>query len=181
MTVQIDALTCLRDVVPEALEIVVQLANPRQHDDRMPSACGDWAWCVSDRGLWTQRAEEWWQQDNAWGKRPKHLLPWADLAELIEADPRRAEVTAWAGTLTFPCWRELSRPKEIGARPGEWHISYLCRDHVDDAWPGRRRAWQLVLDILSERIDRLHASELLAQPEVQPWEQLGLFDVGAAR
>jgi hypothetical protein len=156
-----DALVCLRDVMSDALEVVVELRNPRAQDSRSPLAAGDWAFCVTNAGLRFEAATEWWhgayERGETWGwsRTPAQLVTWAELTELIGHDPRRAEVASWVASLPQPRWRPLVRPKEMGPDPGGWHISYLCHDHVDEHWPARRRAWQLVLDLLNDAISRI--------------------------
>lgn len=160
-----DALTCLRDAVPEALEVVVDLRFTQSHDRRNPSACGDWAYCVCRAGLRVEAADDWWrgarERGEAWGwnRTPVHLVTWAELTGVIGQDPRRAEIARWvAGLPDVPDrWRWLTRPHELWPDPGGWHTSRLCRDHVDAQWPGRRHAWQLVLDLLTDAIGPLRA------------------------
>ncbi|AEA27895.1 hypothetical protein Psed_5768 [Pseudonocardia dioxanivorans CB1190] len=147
----VDALVCLRDAMSDALEVIVELRNPRPTDSRSPRAAGDWAFCVSNAGLRYQRATEWWGW-GAWDRAPRHLLTWDDLSRLVGDDPRRAEVAAWVESLPMPRWQWLSRPHELGPDPAGWHPSYFCRDHVDDQWPARLRAWRLVLELLDDAI-----------------------------
>lgn len=153
-----DALLCLRDAVPEALQVVVDLEYWRPTDTRDPRAGGDWAYCVCRAGLRFEAAADWWSAARSrgetwgWSRTPAHLVTWAELTELIGQDPRRSEVAAWVDSLPVPRWRLLLRPHELWPNPDQWHVSYLCRDHIDDRWPGRRRAWQLVLDLLTDAI-----------------------------
>lgn len=154
-----DALTCLRDVVPEALEVVADLRYRQARDTRSPRASGDWAYCVCRAGLRFEAADQWWngarERGEVWGwdRTPAHLVTWDELAALVGQDPRRTEITTWAESLPWPRWRWLTRPHELWPDPGAGHISYLCRDHLDEQWPGRRRAWQLVRDLLDDAIE----------------------------
>ncbi|WP_027933720.1 hypothetical protein [Amycolatopsis thermoflava] len=156
----VDALTCLRDAIPEALQIVVELRCWRPGDSRKPRAGGAWAYCISHAGLGFEAAAEWWAgarecgETWGWSRTPANLMPWEELAGLIGDDPRRAEIAGWVDTLPSIRWRQLQRPHELWPDPGGWHTSYFCRDHVDEHWTARRRAWQLVLDLLTDAITR---------------------------
>lgn len=154
-----DALVCLRDSMPDALEVVVDLRRTDPHDTRSPRAGGEWAYCVSRAGVRVERADEWWAGvdggPSGWDRTPRHLVSWAELSDLIGADPRRAEVAAWVDTLPELRWRLLMRPHELWPNPGGWHIRYFCHDHVHEQWTARRRAWQLVLDLLDDAIATL--------------------------
>lgn len=158
----IDALTCLRDSVPEALEVVATLRYGRDTDTRAPRASGAWAYCVCRAGLRFEAAADWWlgahDRGETWGwdRTPAHLVTWDELTELIGQDPRRAEVSAWAESLPFPRWRMLTRPHELWPEAERWNTRYFCDDHVHKQWTGRRQAWQLVLDMLGDAIGRGH-------------------------
>jgi hypothetical protein len=155
---RVDALACLRDSVPGALEVVVDLRRTRPTDTRAPCASGDWAYCVSAAGLRFEDRNDWsfGARDRGerygWDRTPAQLVTWDELAALVGPDPRRAEIAAWVASLPELRWRPLSRPHELWPDPGGWHTSYLCHDHVDADWTGRRHAWQLVLDLLSDAI-----------------------------
>lgn len=159
----IDGLTCLRDVVPTALECVVDLRYTASTDTRAPSkAMGDsWAYCISRAGLRFETVAEWAEgarsrgERYGWDRTPAHLLTWDELATLVGTDPRRAEVVAWARSLPVPNWRPLYRPHELWPLPDHWHVGVFCHDHVDVHWTARRHAWQLVLDMLGDAIDGL--------------------------
>lgn len=154
-----DALVCLRDVVPTALEIVVELAYQSPTDTRSPCASGEWAYCVCRAGLRFEDAREWWtgarERDETWGwdRTPAQLLPWHELAVLVGDDPRRAEIAAWMNSLPMPRWKLLYRPFELYPDPDRWHPGYIQGDHVHEQWPARRRAWQLTLDVLNDAIE----------------------------
>lgn len=155
---QVDALTCLRDAVPTALECVVDLRYTAPIDTRAPKKSRDWAYCVCRAGLRFESVDEWSRgarergERYGWDRTPAHLLTWAELTALVGQDPRRTEVAAWAAALAEPRWRALYRPHELWPDPGGWNLSYLCHDHLDAGWTGRLRAWQLVLDLLSDAI-----------------------------
>ncbi|WP_027946575.1 hypothetical protein [Amycolatopsis taiwanensis] len=155
----VDVLTCLRDAMPDALQIIVELRRWQREDTHAPHANGDWAYCVSHAGLRYEAASEWWagarERGETWGwsRTPANLITWDELAALVGDDPRRAEITAWVETLPEPRWRKLMRPHELWPQPKGWHIGYFCRDHVDTHWTGRRRAWRLVLDLLTDAIE----------------------------
>ncbi len=156
----VDALTCLRDVVPEALDVVVHLRSPSATDTRKPSASGAWAYCVSHAGLRHEPEEQWWRPadggSHGWDRTPANLTPWADFEDLIGADPRRAEVAAWAESLTArDAWRDRIRPYEFWPHPETWHPDRIAGDHARPGWEDRRAAWRTVLSILSDAIDRL--------------------------
>lgn len=146
-----DALTCLRDAVPDALEVVVDLEYRRDTDTRAPGMSGSWAYCACRAGLRFEPRNE------NWGGAPAHLVTWDELTALVGQDPRRAEVAAWVESLPMPRWKLLMRPHELWPDPEGWHVSYFCRDHVHDQWTARRRMWQLVLDLLTEAIEGIAA------------------------
>jgi hypothetical protein len=157
----VNALTCLRDAVPNALEVVAQLQYEQPDDSRSPHANGDWAYCVCRAGVRFERVDDWWSGARArgetwgWNRTPAHLVTWEELATLIGQDRRRDDVIAWVGSLPEPQWgqwRLLTRPHELGPDPDTWHPSYKDHDHADPQWPGRWRAWQLVLDLLGDAI-----------------------------
>ena len=85
----------------------------------------------------------------------RQLLPWAELADLIAGDPRRAAVAAWAASLPDPAWRQLYRPHELWPQPEMWHPSYIEGDHAHPGWTERRAAWATVQDILTDAIGRI--------------------------
>jgi hypothetical protein len=154
-----DALVCLRDVVPTALENIVELAYNAPVDTRSPCASGDWAYCVCRAGLRFENAREWWtgarERGETWGwdRTPAQLVTWRELIELVGDDPRRAEVAEWMNSLPMPRWQLLHRPFELYPNPDGWHPSYIRGDHAHEQWPARRRAWQLTLDVLNDAIE----------------------------
>jgi hypothetical protein len=160
----VDALTCLRDAMSDALEIVVGLRYDQPRENRSPRAAGDWAFCVQRAGLRYEAADDWWTGARArgetygWNRLPARLVTWAELTALVGQDPRRAEVAAWVDTLPQPRGRMLMRPHELWPDQG-WHISYLCRDHVNTHWTGRWHAWQLVHGLLTDAINQAGTTE----------------------
>jgi hypothetical protein len=160
---QRDALVCLRDAASEALEVIAYLEYREPRDTRAPHASGDWAYCVCRAGLLVEDRQEWdvgahlRGERSAWDRTPAHLVTWDELTALIGDDPRRAEIRAWADALPEPRWRPLSRPYELWPDPESWNNSYFCRDHLDAGWTARRHAWQLVLGLLGDAIDRVMA------------------------
>ena len=160
----IGALTCLRDSVPQALEHVVELRYTQPTDTRAPHASGNWAYCACRAGLRFEAADEWWNGAHdrgevwGWDRTPANLITWDELSALIGQDARRADIAAWVNTLPMPRWQLLTRPKELWPEPDRWHISHFCRDHVHEHWSGRRHAWQLTLDLLTDAITKAGAS-----------------------
>lgn len=148
---RVDALTCLRDSVPTTLEVVADLSYGPTPDSHGSSRGGGWAYCVSRAGLRFERVTKQWRGFGTW---PRHLLTWDELAELVGDDPRRAEVAAWVQSLPMPRWKLTMRPHELWPDPARWHVSYLCNDHVHREWTRRRQAWQLVLELLNDAIER---------------------------
>lgn len=154
-------LTCLRDAVPEALEMISVLRYGRTEDTRSPCAADGWAWCVCRAGLRFEPTEQWWTAARirgerwGWNRVPAGLLTWEELTGLVGADPRRAEIAAWAQSIPEPRWRVLERPHELHADSDGWHVSYLCRDHIHPQWPARWRAWQLVRELLTDAMTKL--------------------------
>lgn len=153
-----DALVCLREAVPTALENIVELAYHNPADTRQPHASGNWAYCVCRAGLRFEVAQEWWSGAHdrgetwGWDRTPAHLVTWQELAELIGDDPRRVEIAGWVESLPLPRWKQLMRPKELWPDPEGWHIRHLCNDHVHEQWTARRRAWELTLGLLDDAI-----------------------------
>lgn len=144
------ALTCLRDSVPMALEVVVHLKRHQDRDDRKPGKSGDWAFIVSHAGLRYEDVNTW----GGWDSRPRNLFTWDRLADAIEQDPRRAEVIQWARSLTVvDRWRDLYRPYELWVDPHTWHPSYIEGDHQRPGWDERIHAWRTTQAILSDAID----------------------------
>ncbi|MEU7631787.1 hypothetical protein AB0C34_17620 [Nocardia sp. NPDC049220] len=145
----IDALTCLRDAVPTALEIVATLRYTSTHDTTTPSAGGDWAYCVCKAGLRFQPLTQW----QGWNHRPAHLITWHHLATLIGHDPRRHEISAWINTLPHPRWPQLQRPHELWPHPETWHPHHITNDRNHPHWPTRKHAWTQTLTLLTDTIN----------------------------
>lgn len=155
----IDALTCLRDEVPEALYAVVYLEYEHERDTRAPHAGNAWAYCLCKAGLRHERARHWWQPTDGgsrgWDRTPANLTTWAELAELVGEAPRRAEVRAWADSLEAPRWKTLLRPKELWPSPEHWHPSHIELDRERPDWDERIHAWRTVQSILTDAIEAL--------------------------
>jgi hypothetical protein len=155
----VDALTCLRDAMSDALEVVVNLEYRQDRDTRAPRLSGSWAFCVCRAGLRFEHVDEWGNgardRGEVYGfdRTPARLATWAELSALVGCDPRRAEIASWVNSLPEPRWRLLMRPHELWPEPEGWHISYLCHDHVHEQWTVRRRCWQLVRELLNDAID----------------------------
>lgn len=158
---QVDALTCLRDSMSDALEVVANLRYNQPDDSRAPRLSGNWAFCVSRPGLRFENADEWWsgggrrRESRGWNRTPANLVTWDELRTWIGHDPRRAEISAWTESLPAPRWKLLMRPHELWPDPEGWHTGYFCRDHVHEQWPARRRAWGLTLTLLNDAIDQV--------------------------
>ncbi|NUT46740.1 MAG: hypothetical protein HOV94_05380 [Saccharothrix sp.] len=158
----LDALTCLRDVVPTTLEILVDL--DRDHsvdtDTRQPHAAGEWANCVGRDGVRVESRHEWWTLAQArrgepwgWDRTPAHLTTWAQLRALIGDDPRRAELAAWVASLPeHGRWQWTHRPHELGPGAAGMHHSHIDADHRDPLWQRRLAAWVTTLDIVDDAI-----------------------------
>lgn len=147
-------LECLRDVVPEALDVVRHLGWWKDRDERRRGASGDWAYRVCERGVYFgARAGrgEW----KGWDHNPIHLLGWAELTSLIADDPRRTDVQEWASSLTaIDRWRDLYRPFELWPHADRWHPSYIEGDRERTGYSDRMHAWRTTQAILTTAIDR---------------------------
>jgi hypothetical protein len=149
-----DALVCLRDEVPQALEAVVHLAWWRQIDETgFRNSSGRYLYLVCRAGIRYERKGEGNDGDRG---RPARLLAWDELAAMVGGDPRRAEVAAWVDSLPEPRWSVLTRPHELWPQPEQWHPSYIENDHARPGWPARIAAWTTVQAILTDAIGRLH-------------------------
>lgn len=148
-----DALECLHQAVPDALEVLVHLDYRRPRDTLTPSANKTWAYIVCKAGLRYERAADWWAR-TGWDGQPANLATWAELRAWLGGHPDTPAVAAWAGTQTEPdSWRELQRPHELWENPQGWHPSSICRDHIHPDWPNRINAWRTALRIIAERRD----------------------------
>jgi hypothetical protein len=167
-TLRRDALICLRDEVPTALEAIANLSWLKPHDDTKPGASEHYAYALCAAGLRWERVEEWWGP-GAWERRPRHLTTWADLAAAISDDPRRATIATWAETLTAPDRsRDLYRPYELWPKPETWHPSYIDGDHERPGWADRIDAWRTAQAILTDAVDALEPADLLEMLAVPP-------------
>jgi hypothetical protein len=160
-----DALVCLRDSVPTALEVVAWLRYGDTHDTRDAHLGGGWAYCVCAAGLRFETEHAWGTGARERGERygfsrtPDRLVTWVELTALFGDDPRRSEIAVWADSLPLPRWKQLMRPHELWPNPESWHPSYITNDHKDPHWPGRWHAWGLVLAVLNDAIERVTTLE----------------------
>lgn len=146
----VDGLTCLRDAVPDAMYVLIHLTDWRPTENRGNRySDGGWLYAIRRDGLRFEHALGW---DD---RRPAHRISWAELAEQLGDDPRRAELIAWSESLTEPAWKERMRPHELWPNPGSWHPSYITTDHEHPGWPRRIAAWRTLQAILTDAITRL--------------------------
>jgi hypothetical protein len=150
----VDGLTALRDVVPEALEAVVNLGD-RGPDDRQVGRSGAWWYAARRDGLHFAGLDE-QLRGRGWPSTLPRRITWAELAEQLADDPRRAELLSWAQSLPMPNWRELIRPFELWPDPDSWHPDYITGDHERPGWDERITAWTTLQAILTDAITRLH-------------------------
>lgn len=151
---QIDALTCLRDSVPDALHVLVHLDYWRRADDRgCPGNSGEWAYRIGRAGM------DFVRKGTAGGwDRGRALIAWDELRDLLAGHPLRGQVVAWSESLTHPdAWRDRGRPFELWPHPETWHPSYIEGDHTRAGWDDRRHAWAVTQLIYTSAIDRLAA------------------------
>lgn len=153
----IDGLTCLRDVVPEALEVVVHLADWQSYHGSSASRSEQWWYSIRRDGLHFEGLHE--RPHKGWPQTLARRITWREIAEHVGDDPRRPGLVAWAESLTAPDrWKDLIRPHELWPAPGEWHPSYITGDHERLGWRERIAAWRDLLDIYTDAIAPLEAS-----------------------
>jgi hypothetical protein len=158
---RVDGLTCLRDAVPDAMYMVIHLADWRPREERSIGASGEWAYGIRRDGLRYEHEHDWWRgarsrgEPYGWDRTPVHRVSWAELAEQIGDDPRRAQIRAWAQSLTGPAWQELARPHELWPNPGQWHPDHIRIDHERSGWDQRYAAWCALRAVLTDAIARL--------------------------
>ncbi|MFE9099775.1 hypothetical protein [Actinomadura geliboluensis] len=159
----VDGLTCLRDVVPEALEAVVYLREWQTHTLAVASrsldcTSGAWWYKTSRTGLHFERVGE--RDRSTWplGRALAHLITWSELADLVGDDPRRADLCAWSESLTEPAWDQRIRPHELWPAPDCWHPSYIEHDHEHPGWTERLAAWTALREMCSDAITALEAA-----------------------
>lgn len=159
----VDGLTCLRDIVPEALEAVVYLREWQTHtlavaSKSLDTPAGSWWYKTSKAGLHFERLGE--RDRSTWplSRSLVHLVTWAELAGLLGDDPRRAGIVAWSRSLVEPAWRERMRPYELWPAPECWHPSYIAGDREDPGWPERIAAWRTLQAMCTDAITALEAS-----------------------
>jgi hypothetical protein len=149
----VDGLTCLRDVVPEALEVIVHLADWHPVEQGGFGLSGDWAYTIRRKGLRYERRSDWCGQPSR-----MRCITWPELAAQLGSDPRRAGLIAWSEALTEPAWKERIRPHELWPNPGEWHPDYIRHDHERPGWPQRIAAWRTLQQICTDAIAGLESS-----------------------
>ncbi|WP_141576068.1 hypothetical protein [Actinomadura sp. WMMA1423] len=161
---QVDALTCLRDSVPEAMNVVVHLDDWRDREDRGIGASGDWAYSLRRDGFHYEHTDEWWKgarsrgERYGWDRTPAHLVTWDELRAHLGDHPARASVLAWVAALPTPSWNEMTRPYELWPNPGEWHPGYITRDRERPTWPERSAAWTALQTMCTEAIVALESA-----------------------
>ncbi len=164
-----DAFRCLKEVVPEALEIVVRLAPWRAVSHRRPRSSGCWAYTVCHDGIRYEHVDEWWTNARArgesfgWDRTPAKLVTWEELRTHLQDAPARAKVCAWAEGLPASESSQLSRPYELWPGPANWHPSYVQSDRQRPGWEQRMAAWQLVMAILTAAEESAHVSEIWSE------------------
>ncbi|GAA2238788.1 hypothetical protein GCM10010401_08840 [Rarobacter faecitabidus] len=153
------AVECLRDSIPEALELVLYLENRSGRDSRAPRSSGNWAYAVGDAGLRHESWEHWARPTDGgksgWNRTPKNLTTWAQLRDVLGDDPRRNDLTEWADSLPEPKWKDLYRPHELWPHPETWHPSYIEGDRSRPGWAQRITAWRTCQVMLSDAMEAL--------------------------
>lgn len=148
-----EGLTVLAEVHPEALEVLVHLADWRPRPDRTTHGGGGWAYALHEvHGLRYARTPTRSAPScrAGWDATPEHQVTWAELAAALGPDPRRAQVVAWAAGKG---WRDLVRPHELWPDGHRWHPGYYARDHAAPGWPARLDAWTTAIAVLSDADD----------------------------
>ena len=143
-------LVCLRDVVPEAMDVLIHLAHWRRVEDRGIGTSGDWAYSIRRDGLYCEHRLDW-----SGSRTRMRCITWAELTEQLTGDPRRARILAWSQSLAEPSWKELLRPYEFWPDSGSWHPSYIAGDRGRPGWDQRLAAWRALQAILTDAITRL--------------------------
>lgn len=155
-----NALICLRDAVPDALQVVVHLSMWR--DQRGIGKSGEWAYCVRQNHFRYEAVSDWWNgaldrgEPFGWSRTPAHRVTWAELQTLVGDDPRRVGLIEWEQSLTVvDPWWDLTRPHELWPDPEGWHPSYIESDHRRPGWSARLKAWQDLQALLNDAITRI--------------------------
>lgn len=153
----VDGLTCLRDAVPDALEVVLHLAPLGRRQAERPRMTDPWAYVVGVAGLWFEPVETW----AGWDAKPGQLLAWAELSALVAHDGRRDDLREWASSLTaIDRWKDLLRPCEMSPHPEMYHESWIDSDHKRPGWAERRNAWDTTRTMLSDAIAAVRSGTL---------------------
>lgn len=146
-----DALTCLRDAVPEALEVVIRLCDWKSADKRGAGASGRWCYTVANRGVYFDTRDRWNPE-----ARPEHLVTWNELTDLLADHPLRPGVIAWAEALAeLDSWKDRFRPYELWPDPHRWHPSYIESDRSRPGYEARMQAWADCYQILTDTQNHL--------------------------
>ena len=144
-----DALTCLIEAHPNALELLLGDRRPDTGEIKQ-GLSGGWAYSRRKDGLYFEDQETWGRAAGAWYRRPAHRFGWDELDAIAAADPRVEEIRAWATSLTQPdAWRDRTRPFELWP-VSSWHPSWIKGNHERAGWPERLAAWTLTLAVLRD-------------------------------
>lgn len=146
-----DALTCLADADPAALEAVIQhptWAHLWGNGD--VRSAGTWAYSRTLTHYRFEQVDTWWKR-GGWEKRPANRIAFGEIREALPLDVI-LHLNAWARTLpdTAASSFKLSRPFELWPDGDKWHPSYIEKDHKDPAWADRLEAWTLLIDALRD-------------------------------
>lgn len=145
-----DGLTCLRDVVPEALTAVARLEFFYTVVRRGSGRSGDWCYEFAPAGLRFDVAGRW--DPERW---PAQSLTWVELRGAVGDDPRLPAVAAWYRSVSaIDAWKDHTRPFELWPDPEGWHPSYLESDRRRAGYEDRLQAWRTVQAILTDAITR---------------------------
>lgn len=142
----VDALTCIRDAVPEAMDMLIHLTHGRARDERGIGMSGDWAYSVRRNGF-----------HYGWNRTLTAHATWQELDSLLGNHPLRPRVLAWAAGLPDPSWRDRIRPHELWPNPGQWNPGYITNDHERPGWAQRIAAWADLQTICTTTIADLAA------------------------
>ena len=149
-----DALTCLIESVPDALNLVLGVRRLDRGEIKVGKG-GRWAYSSRRPGLWFEGVGTW----GGWYSRPRDLLTWDELDDLVAADPRVEQVREWSESLTaIDAWKDRYRPFELWPNAERWHPSWIAGDHSRPGWDERINAWAAVLDVLRDARSQVGAA-----------------------
>ena len=141
-----DALTCLADAYPNALEVLIGDRRPDTGETRARMT-NPWAYWSDRAGYRFERVATW----GGWYSRPRHMITWTELDQLVGHDPRIKEIRAWSQALTaLDAWKDRYRPCELEPNPEMFHPSHAQTDHDRPGWPARLHAWQQTIAVYTE-------------------------------